>query len=228
MSRLGALIVAAAMVAGPVLPAAASAVTAEDGLRLSIDGSSWAPELRVPLFTGTRVWVPGDEETMSFWVQNDTDDPASLTVDFVGSNEPTLLDVAGVSLTATVDGLSRSITSDMTAELVTVDRVEARALRRIDLTVAMPPTTANDAQRRSLEVALVVRLTEIVDPAEGLPQPPVATSPGGAAATEPAAREPGPLPRTGRPLSRVLGAAVLVLLVGVSLSMHRGGRRARR
>lgn len=72
-------------VAGPlgtVLLLAGAASAAEPGheLGLSADAVHWGDRLDAPLFAPTLSWVPGDERTAVFYVRNQSDEPADLTV----------------------------------------------------------------------------------------------------------------------------------------------------
>ena len=56
----------------------ATPAVAADEIGLSSDGFSWGSTLPQPLFDPAFRWVPGDRETASFWVRNQSGDGALL------------------------------------------------------------------------------------------------------------------------------------------------------
>jgi hypothetical protein len=102
MRRSGVL--ATVLLALVALVGAASAAPARLGL--SWDGRTWQPSLSGALFDGPGSigsWVPGDVDTRTFYVRNQSEDPATLTLQYVLPADA-LVDPGDLSLSLRVGG----------------------------------------------------------------------------------------------------------------------------
>ena len=138
----------------------AGAAHADGNVGLSLDGHSWASELRQPLFDPAFRWVLGDTETRSFWVRNQGPTAASMRIalrttdpDRLVAREDLRIDarVWGGSWTSLAGGADQALTDEAIPE---GDRV------RLDLRVVFVPGATNPTEREHLPSGFVVRLTQ--------------------------------------------------------------------
>lgn len=138
----------------------ASARSAPDELRLSLDGRTWRPQLDVVLFDLPRVWVPGDTATVSIWAQNASEDPARLSIGLIGSDAPNLLDVEGASLHVSTGDRARTVTTSKETRLVSEDPLDGGEDTRVDITFTLADSVGNEAQDQQADIGLLVTLTQ--------------------------------------------------------------------
>jgi len=139
----------------------ATPAVAADEIGLSADGVSWGSTLAQPLFDPAVRWVPGDRETVSFWVRNQSDDNALLDVAILGSSIDTLMETGDLSVTvAAASGGGSSTTTTGRHELLTSRAVRPGQTERIDVTVALDPASTNESQVTALDLRFEVRLTQ--------------------------------------------------------------------
>jgi hypothetical protein len=175
------------------LPARATA----RAMSLSLDGRSWGPTIERPLFSATRIWVPGDAEHVDFFVRNDTSAPADLQLDLVGEPQDSRLG-NGLVLRTEINGRPSAPAG---ARLVTVDGLVRIA--RIRVVVMFAGTAGNETQQKFTPIRLRVTLTEQLVSASMTPTSPAPTS-----------RAPGPLAGRGAPSPLALLLGLGLLLVG--------------
>ncbi|NRQ50535.1 LPXTG cell wall anchor domain-containing protein [Aeromicrobium stalagmiti] len=172
VTRSGAL--ALVLILGAALPAAA-----DPEVGLSDDGVTFGPRLTEPLYDPAVVWVPGDERVRTFYVRNESDDDARLSIDVLGSTVDSLMDTGDLSVSARGDGGPwQGVSTAGTHRLVSGVDLPSGDVSRVDVEVALDPTSVNSSQRRRLDVDFRVRLVqkpagvedagETVDPPDGL------------------------------------------------------------
>ena len=146
--------------AAAILLTAAPALAADE-IGLSSDGVSWGSGLSQPLFDAAFRWVPGDRETASFWVRNESDDSALLDIAILGSSIDSLMETGDLSVTvATATGGGRTTTTTGTHELISSRTVRPGEIERIDVTVALDSAATNESQVKALDLRFEVRLTQ--------------------------------------------------------------------
>ncbi len=147
-------------IAAAILLTATPAVAADE-IGLSNDGVLWGSTLPHPLFDPAFRWVPGDRETASFWVRNQSDDSALLDVAILGSSIDSLMQTGDLSVTvAAASGGGNSATTTGRHELLSSRAVDPGQTERIDVTVAIDPAATNQSQVKALELSFEVRLTQ--------------------------------------------------------------------
>ncbi|VXB39964.1 hypothetical protein [Aeromicrobium sp. 9AM] len=140
---------------------AASPAAADTEIGLSVDGATWAPTLTAPLFDPDLRWVPGDTRSATFYVRNQSDDVATLSVDVLGTALHTLLDTGDLRISARGDGIDwRATSRPGTHRLVSDVAVPAGASTPIDVTVALAPGSSNESMRRQLDLRFRLSLTQ--------------------------------------------------------------------
>ena len=139
----------------------ATPAVAADEIGLSTDGASWGSTLSQPLFDPGFRWVPGDRESASFWVRNQSDASALLDIAILGSSIDSLMETGDLSVTvAAASGGGGSTTRTGRHELLSSRAVQPGQTERIDVTVAIDPAATNQSQVKSLELQFEVRLTQ--------------------------------------------------------------------
>jgi hypothetical protein len=144
-----------------LIAAAPSGASAADEIGLSKDGSSWSTTLAVPLFDPDFRWVPGDDESTSFFVRNQGPSGAQLKISAQSADTDQLLRNEDIALFARADGgpwleLQNGVA---TAEL-TDGAIERSGMARVDVRVRFNPASTNPSQNRSLSLTFVVTLTD--------------------------------------------------------------------
>jgi hypothetical protein len=143
-----------------ILLTAAPAVAADE-IGLSSDGVSWGSTLTQPLFDPAFRWVPGDRETTSFWVRNQSNERALLNVAILGSSIDSLMETGDLSVkVAAASGGGGSTTTTGRHELLSSRPVEPGQTERIDVTVAIDSASTNQSQVKTLDLQFEVRLTQ--------------------------------------------------------------------
>jgi len=147
-------------IAAAIWLTATPAIAAEE-IGLSSDGVSWGSTLSQPLFDPAFRWVPGDRETASFWVRNQSRDPALLDVSILGTSIDSLMETGDLSVTVAAEsGGGTSTTTTGRHELLSSRAVRPGQTERIDVTVAIDPASTNQSQIKALDLRFEVRLTQ--------------------------------------------------------------------
>ncbi|MFL6090586.1 MAG: hypothetical protein ACJ71Z_10650 [Aeromicrobium sp.] len=138
-----------------------SAAWAANELGLSSDGSHWAPKLNTPLFDANFRWVPGDTETASFWVRNQSGDKATLDVAVLGNGIDSLMGTGDLAVTVKAANGSGTTTASVGRQELIASRVEQPGqVERIDVTVAFDRASPNQSQLKAFDLQFEVRLTQ--------------------------------------------------------------------
>jgi hypothetical protein len=140
---------------------AASPAAADTEIGLSVDGATWAPSLTAPLFDPNLRWVPGDTRSATFYVRNQSDDSATLSVDVLGTALHSLLDTGDLTVSARGDEIDwRATSRPGTHRLVSDVAVPPGASTPIDVTVAFAPGSSNESMRRQLDLRFRLTVTQ--------------------------------------------------------------------
>ncbi|MCK0115552.1 hypothetical protein MWU57_00750 [Isoptericola sp. S6320L] len=199
-------LVAGAGLAAALLGAGAAAgpsVGAPDdtaGVWLSVDGESWAQELRTPLLDPDRLWVPGDVRRASLLVRHDGAGPARGTVTTSVRGHPALAESFDVRVRA---GLN-TWNADGSAPVVVGQDDELP----VELEIALEPGAGNDTQGASVRLDVDVVLAGDAVAHESRPGTPLDL-----------------LPRTGADAGPVLVLALAAVAAGFAAraaGRHRG------
>jgi hypothetical protein len=177
----------------------------EDALRLSVDGTTWAPGLPASLFGSDALVVPGATVARDLWVRNDGPTAARVLVELAPDVDPTVPRTGlGAWLDVRLDGAAPVAA---TWEGPVLDPGESG---RVEVSVAMSPDALSSTRRSVAGVLETVHLVGVTDPA---PPP--------AAGEEPPSAGPG-LARTGVDAWWLATAAALA--AGAGLVLARLGR----
>lgn len=143
------------------VPASAAADT--DGIELSPDGHTWQATLAAPLFHRTPKLVPGDDVTRTFYVRNTSDVPARATVEVLPPVRRTeLADHLRVrTRIGRIQGAQDVGGATGCRTVVTGPTMLPGQGQRVDVALSLPDLPGQVAQRSSIDLALVVRLTEV-------------------------------------------------------------------
>lgn len=163
--NIRALVVLLLTVLSVSVPGAASAEP--DRIELSRDGRTWRTALTAPLFHDVGKLVPRDDVAGSIYVKNASTVPARASVQVLAPEAGTELAehlrvrtrIGKVQSAQTVG----EITTDGCTTTVTSPTMLPGEWKRIDVGLTVPDLQGRTAQNSSVELALVVRLTQ-VDP----------------------------------------------------------------
>ncbi|GAA1728640.1 hypothetical protein GCM10009710_06570 [Aeromicrobium alkaliterrae] len=152
----------AASIALLLLVAVPSAAAAQDTrIGLSRDGVTWTGTLASPLFDPDFHWVPGDEQVRTFYVRNESVDPAVLSVEVLGSTSDSLVETGDLTISARGgDGPWHDVSTPGNHTLVSEVGAASGQPRRVDVAVAFDPTSTNPSQVRQLDLDLRVTLRQ--------------------------------------------------------------------
>jgi len=148
------------LLAGLVAATPTGAVAAAE-IGLSKDGSNWSSTLTRPLFDPAFRWVPGDDETSSFFVRNQGPSGAVLTISVRSADTDQLLSNSDIELSARVDGGSWIKLANGVATSGLTERSVARGgTARVDVRVRFDPSSVNTSQTKSVPLKFAIRLTQ--------------------------------------------------------------------
>lgn len=147
------------LLAGLLVAASIAVAAADDEIGLSRDGATWSATLPGPLFDPAFRWVPGDDETETFFVRNQGPSTAVLTVSARSTDTDRLLSNEDIDLFARVDGgawveLANGVSSDVLRTIV------RGAQGRIDVRARFDPASTNPSENKSLQVTFVITLAD--------------------------------------------------------------------
>jgi hypothetical protein len=207
------LLVLSAAAVRPAHAAVPTAVpaAADDRLVLSVDGTTWTPDVTTPLLDPDLVWVPGDAVTGTLYARNVSEENATAAVTVHVDGGP---DGAGDPLVEELDVRVRTGSgswSDGPRSMIT-DLRPGEELP-IGIRVELDPAATNASQLRTARLGVAVFLS--------------ATDPGEDGGSVPAAEGPDALPRTGANLLAHTIAAVAAVLAGSMLLLLRERRERR-
>lgn len=143
----------------------APAMADADGIELSSDARSWSPALTEPLFHQLPRLVPGDDVTRTFYVKNASGVPARATVEVVPPARRTEL-AKHLRVRTTIGRVTGAqdvgeLGGSPCRTLVTGPSMMPGQGQRVDVALSLPNLPGQVAQRSSVDLALVVRLTEV-------------------------------------------------------------------
>lgn len=163
----GLMLLLAAILVAAIAPA--QHTFASTGILLSNDGTKWAQTLPEPLFDSAIRWVPGDERTSRFYVRNDTDITAVMSVDILVGQVEDLLDTGDVRIDVRIAGGPWTTTAKSGTYHLSTGTAGAGATYPIDVRVRFLADSANISQIHVLDLRVLVTLTDanttpVVDP----------------------------------------------------------------
>jgi LPXTG-motif cell wall-anchored protein len=135
------------------------AAWARNEIAVSLDGRTWRPEIREPLFDPAFRWVPGDGVTKSFFVRNAGPTKATMTVDVVSVDPSRLL--PGLAIHARAgDGPWRPLGDAAGRDRLLTDAVRLGGVVRVDVRVDFDRGSTNRFQRKRLGLDFLVTLSQ--------------------------------------------------------------------
>ncbi len=159
--RTAAAVVLLAVWGAPATLVPRPAMAAADEISVSSNGTVWVDELSGSLFDARDRWVPGDEETRSFWVRNDGPTGARLTVSVESTDTDRLLAADDIDLSARAEGRAWvELRNGVPSQALTSSALERRGTARVDLRATFSQASTNPSQTRRLPLRFVVTLTQ--------------------------------------------------------------------
>ncbi len=157
MKRLGASLFIMVITVG----SSAAPARAAGELGLSVDGVTWAPSINTPLFDSSMTWVPGDSETVMFYLRNQGGSAGNLTVDVIGSKAGDLLDSGDLHITATGGGGDWAVVSQSGQHrLLTAPNIADGSVTPITVNATFDTSSLNLTELTSANVRFLVTLSQ--------------------------------------------------------------------
>lgn len=158
-ARVAALL-AVVMVALSLTLAPATAAKSWPKLVLSSNGATWATDITKPLFARGLRWVPGDDETRTFYARNQSGQDARLRVTFTVSDPTEWLEAGSLRMSVFADG---TWTPVRVAGRTGVVHVLARRgeVVPVKVRVRLLPDAGVKSMDRSVRFDVAVRLTQL-------------------------------------------------------------------
>ena len=149
-----------------LVPVVAAPAFADSRIGLSRDGVTFAPTLSSTLFDPDLRWVPGDSRTATFYVRNQADEPAILSVDVLGTRIDSLLETGDLTISVRGGGGRwRETSASGTHRLASEIGVGEGDSSRIDVSVALAAEATNQSQLQNLALTFRILLSQDVDAA---------------------------------------------------------------
>lgn len=153
--------VTAVVLASGVLLLTPAAAHADDELSLSLDGTTWTPDITAPLFDPAMRWVPGDVETATFLVRNNAPQGARLDVTLRPDGQESLLDDGWVSVVVRTPAREGEATTGPGPSAVLVDApVPGSQVVPVEVEVTFDEDAPNGTRLRSASLGFDVVLTQ--------------------------------------------------------------------
>ncbi|MCU1423434.1 MAG: hypothetical protein JWN36_3085, partial [Microbacteriaceae bacterium] len=150
----GAAVVAVALFAAPAPARAAGDIL------VSSDGVTFAPALPAALFDGVGALVPGDSVTRTLWVDNATGSEARMQLATLArSATPSIGRALQISVAAS-GAMSAHTLDTGCALLLSMPRVAPAARMPLTVTISMANVPGRVAQNESLDMSLLVSMSD--------------------------------------------------------------------
>jgi LPXTG-motif cell wall-anchored protein len=134
--------------------------SAADEIGLSRDGVTFSSSLSGSLFDPAFTWVPGDVESETFYVRNQGDATARLTVDILGEQVSDLIASGDLHVTASSGSHSRTVSDGAEHRLLAIPDVNADEIVPITITVAFDDASTNETQLLSSDLKFRINLKQ--------------------------------------------------------------------
>ena len=134
--------------------------SAADEIGLSRNGTTFSSSLPGSLFDPAFIWVPGDVESETFYVRNQGEGTARLTVDILGQQASDLIESGDLHVTASSGSKSATVSDAGTHRLLTIPGVDTDEIVPITVTVAFDEASTNETQLLSSDLKFRINLKQ--------------------------------------------------------------------
>ena len=134
--------------------------SAADEIGLSRNGVTFSASLSDSLFDPAFIWVPGDIESETFYVRNQGDATARLTMDILGEQVSDLIASGDLRVTAAGGGNETTVSDAAEHRLLTIPNVEVDQIVPITVTVAFDEASTNETQLLSSDLTFRINLKQ--------------------------------------------------------------------
>ena len=134
--------------------------SAADEIGLSRNGVTFSASLSDSLFDPAFIWVPGDIESETFYVRNQGDATARLTMDILGEQVSDLIASGDLHVTASSGSKSATVSDAGTHRLLTIPGVDTDEIVPITVTVAFDEASTNETQLLSSDLKFRINLKQ--------------------------------------------------------------------
>jgi len=145
-----------------------SSAIAADEVGLSNDGTTWGSTLAHPLFDPSIRWVPGDDETASFYVRNQGPTRALMTIEARSADTDELLSNDDIALKARAAG---GAWVDLENGVPTADlaggSIASGGVVKVDVNAVFDWQSPNRSQSKTLPLTFRVTLTDSLEDVPG-------------------------------------------------------------
>lgn len=152
-------LLALAMALGLML-AAAPPASAADEIGLSRNGVTFSSSISGTLFDSGFIWVPGDVESETFYVRNQGNATARLTVDIIGEQVSDLIASGDLHVTATSGSASTTVSDADEHRLLTIPGVDADQIVPVTVRVAFDEASTNETQLLASDLNFRINLKQ--------------------------------------------------------------------
>jgi hypothetical protein len=224
MMRVGRVVVVGTVALSAALLASPAPARAAGDILVSSDGTTFASSLPAALFDGVGPLVPGDSVTRTLWVDNATGLEARMQLATLAhSATPSIGRALAISVAAAGVTGAHALGSGC-ALLMTMPRVVPGVRMPLTVTVSMADVPGRVAQDESLDMSLLVSMSDPGGAAPGAcPADATTVGLGAARVNAPSLAFTG----AGLPLF-ALAAAALAVAFGLALRSRRATARGRR
>ncbi len=220
IARLLALVVACL---GLALAAPANAASQ---IGLSTDGVHWGSHLSQLFPAGFR-WVPGDSETSTFYVRNQSGDPAALSITLLGGSVQSLMSSGDLTVSARVDaGSYHAVSATGDHVLLKAVPTAAGAHHKITVKVDFAASSQNPTQNQRFDFRVRVGLAQATGTGQGNGNGHHGNGNGNGSGQGGADGSGSGLPNTGADVSPLALYLALGLCLGGSVLIVRSRRRS--
>ncbi|WP_229051186.1 LPXTG cell wall anchor domain-containing protein [Aeromicrobium sp. Leaf350] len=133
---------------------------AADEIGVSVDGSTWMPAITAPLFDPAMRWIPGDDETRTFYVRAQGPSAATMSIEALTPAGDPFLE-SDIDLSVRVDGGAWvALDPAQVAQDLTVRPVPVGDVVTVDVRAFFDPASTNVTQARQLPLQFRITLAE--------------------------------------------------------------------
>lgn len=154
------LLASVVLALSPVLQSPASATSSWPKLMLSRTGTHWSTDLTTPMFGPARRWVPGDDQTRTFYARNQSGEDARLRVSFLVHDPTAWLGTGRLRMSVRTNGTWTRLRFSGRTGVVHMLARRGQVVP-VHVRIRLLSDAGNQSMGRSMGFDVSVRLTEL-------------------------------------------------------------------